>query len=168
MQIQNIVKTQQEIDERLNALAEQINHDYKGLSLDIVCLLNGASMFCSDLIRKLTIPVKIHQIGFSSYPNGSKSGEVRITLDITQPLENCHVLMLEGVIVSGRTPHYVYEYLKLRKPSSIEICAFGKKPDVLAVDLPIKYAAFEFGSEVIVGYGIGDLEKSLPYIINRS
>ena len=146
---------EQQIQQRVGELAKQISTDYEGKTLDVICLINSASLFCADLVRQLTIPTRLHFLGFSSYPTASLSGEVRITQDINEPLFGRHVLVVEGIIVSGRTPRYVLDLIGLRQPESLSMCALGVKPAQLSVDLPLKYIAFELGSEIAMGYGIG-------------
>jgi hypoxanthine phosphoribosyltransferase len=155
-----------QIQDRIAALARQIDHDYAGRSLDVVCLLNGASVFGSDLLRRLTVPTRMHPFGFSSYPAATASGEVRVTLDVTEPLLGRHVLVVEGI--SGRTPKFVTDLLRLRQPASLALCALGVKRQQLAVDLAVAYSAFDFGPEIVVGYGVGEgSEKALPYLADR-
>lgn len=161
--------SREKIDERLQALARQIDADYAGKTVDVVYLLNGASVFAADLVRHLTVPIRLFPLGFSSYPAANPSGEVRITLDVVEPLHGRHVLVVEGIVVSGRTPKYVTDMLRLRQPASLALCALGVKPKVLAVDLSVAYHAFSFGSEVVVGYGVGEgAEKGLPYLAART
>lgn len=161
--------SQEQIQQRVSELASQISKDYAGLTLDIVCLINSASLFCADLIQQLTIPARLHFLAFSSYPNGNNSGEVRLTLDVNEPLFERHVLVIEAIVVSGRTPRYVLDLLALRQPASLGMCALGVKPAQLSVDLPLKYVAFELGAEVAVGYGIGSgTEKLLPSLVDKN
>lgn len=151
----------------IKQIAGAIDNDYRGKELHIVAMLNGASFFCVDLVRQLTIPVTVHYFGFTSYQQPNLTGEVCITKDVAVPLQGKHILILEGVIVSGRTPKYIFEYLQLRKPDSVSICAIGIKRKSLATDLEIKYACFDFNDEMVVGYGIGaGEEKNIPYLIN--
>jgi hypoxanthine phosphoribosyltransferase len=158
----------EQIEARLQDLAGQINADYAGRTVDIVYMLNGASIFTADLARHLTVPIRLHALGFSSYPAPNASGEVRLTLDVTEPLHSRDVLLVEGIIVSGRTPKYITDIFRLRQPASLALCALGVKPKALAVDLPVAYHAFSFGSEVVVGYGVGEGgEKALPYLAAR-
>jgi hypoxanthine phosphoribosyltransferase len=162
-------RTEQEIAARVAVLARQINGDYAGRTLDVVYMLNGAAIFCADLIRQLRVPLRLHPFGFTSYGQPTASGEVRVTLDVAQPLHGCHVLMVEGIVVSGRTPAYVVDLLRRRGSASVELCAVGVKRNSLAVELPIKYAAFELDKEIAVGYGIGEgAEKALPFLGMRS
>jgi hypoxanthine phosphoribosyltransferase len=85
-------------------LAAQISADYAGREIDLVCLAHSAMMFTGDLVRHITVPVKQHALAFSSYPQPSSSGEVRLTLDVAEPLQGRHVLRAEGMVISGRTP----------------------------------------------------------------
>jgi hypoxanthine phosphoribosyltransferase len=164
----NIIITEEQIIERVNQLASEISIDYAGLTLDIVCLINSASIFTADLARKLSIPARLHFLGFNSYPNGNASGEVRITHDVNEPLFDRHVLVMEGIVVSGRTPRYVLDMLRLRQPASLALCALGIKPSQLAVELPLKYVGFELGQEIATGYGVGSgTEKILTSLVEK-
>ena len=108
-------------------------------------------------------------MSFASYPQGNATGEVRITLDIAEPLYGRDVIVVEGIVVSGRTPQYVLDVLKLRQPSSLTLCALGRKSAQSVVDLPLKYVAFELGDEIAVGYGVGSgSEKALPHLVGIS
>ncbi len=162
-----ILISESEISNRTDAIAKAISEDYSGKEVDIICLINSASFFYADDVRKITIPVRIHFLGFSSFSTSNDTGEIRITHDIQEPLNNKHVIIFEGIVVSGRTPKYVLDYLKIRKPASLEYCAVGIKPAILSVNLNIKYYGFELEPNMIVGgYGIGKgVEKSLPYLI---
>lgn len=161
----NIKFNEKVIENRIGELAEEISRDYHGQELIVICLLNGASIFYADLVRKLTIPVTVQFIGFSSYSTANKTGEVRITLDVTEPLENKNILIVEGIMVSGRTPKFIYDSLSLRAPKSISFCAIGIKKHLFKVDMPVKYQAFEIGEEMLVGYGIGKgPERVWPYL----
>ena len=123
-------------------------------------------MFAADLVRQLTVPVRLHQLGFDSYAGQPQSGAVRITLDVLAPLNGCHILLLEGAIISGRTPKYLASMLALRQPASMKICALGIKSGPRAVNLPIDYVGFELGPEFAIGYGMGSgLERCFADIV---
>lgn len=156
-----------ELHERLEQLANEINRDYAEREIDLVCLSNSAMFFTADLARLIKVPVRLHLLAFVSYPKALQSGEVRITLDVAEPLEGRHVLLVEGMIIGGRTPLYLMNMMRLRQPASLDLCVIGSKPDELAVNLEIKYRLFEFGREWVAGYGIGhDVEKSLMDLVN--
>ena len=164
-----IIASTNQIKNKVGKIANKINSDYKGMSLDIICLTNSAMIFCSDLVRELTIPVNLHLFAFQSYLEGNETGEVKIILDINQPLANRHLLVVEGIIVSGRTPKYIIDLLKIRQPASIALCALGIKPKLLTEKIPLKYFAFELRQEIAVGYGIGKgEEKCSPDLLDIS
>lgn len=157
-----------DIAARVADLGARISSDYSGRALDIVYAVNGGAVFCADLIRHITVPVKVHPLGFTSYPKPTASGEVRLTLDVADALYGHDVLLVEGIIVSGRTPKYIADILRLRG-ANVSVCAIGVKRKALAVDLPIGYVAFELGGEVVVGYGVGEgAEKALPYLAAKT
>lgn len=147
----------------------QINDDYAGREIDLVCLTNAAMTFTADLMRALEVPVRLHVLAFISYVPTPASGEVRLTLDIGEPLQGRHVLVTEGMVISGRTPFYLMNLLRLRQPASLELCAIGIKPAESAVNLSIRYRLFEFGKEWVAGYGIGHgAEKASPHLLDMS
>ncbi|MGP1666285.1 MAG: phosphoribosyltransferase [Rhodanobacter sp.] len=153
--------------QRLQEVARQINGDYVGREIDLVCLTNAAMILTADLVRLLEVPVRTHALAFTSYSPAPMSGEVRLTLDIGEPLQGRHVLVTEGMVISGRTPLYLMNLMRLRQPASLELCAIGSKPAELAVDLPIKYRLYEFGKEWVAGYGIGHgVEKASPDLLD--
>ena len=159
-----IIASANEIASRVNTIAKQIDSDYIGEKIDIVCLTNSAMFFCSDLVRELTLPLELHLLSFENYKGANKNGEVKITLDVNASLMNRHVIVVEGIIVSGRTPSYIVNMLSGRSPASISLCALGLKRKMMTEIIPLKYCAFELGKEIVVGYGVGNNEqKCLPY-----
>ncbi|MAD13180.1 MAG: hypoxanthine phosphoribosyltransferase [Flavobacteriaceae bacterium] len=164
----DIIISKEKIISRIKTLANQINSDYAGKTLDLVCLVNSAQFFTSDLVKHLTIPTRLHYLGFNSYLKGNETGEVRLTSDIQEPLFGRDVLVIEAIVVSGRTPKYIMDLIKNRKPNSLNLCALGSKPHLLSEKLPLRYIAFELGKEILVGYGIGSgPEKTLPFLISK-
>jgi hypoxanthine phosphoribosyltransferase len=161
-----VLVDEEKLRARVAELGAQITRDYEGREIDIVCLINGAGMFCQDLVRAIRRPVRVHPLAFNSYSGAPKSGEVRVTLDVAEPLMDRHVLLVEGVVISGRTPLYLIEALRLRRPASLALCALGVKPQARAVELPVAYAGFEFGAEIAAGYGMGGgPERALNHIV---
>lgn len=164
----NIIINKEKIISRIKTLANQINSDYAGKTLDLVCLVNSAQFFTSDLVKYLTVPTRLHYLDFNSYLKGNETGEVRLTSDIQEPLFGRDVLVIEAIVVSGRTPKYIMDLLKNRKPNSLNLCALGSKPHLLSEKLPLKYVAFELGKEILVGYGIGSgPDKTKPYLFSK-
>lgn len=163
-----VLVSEETIRARVREIAEQINADYAGRELSIVCTLGGATVFFADLVRHLTVATRHLFMGFSGYggPAG-RSGEVRVHMDVAEPLEGRHVLLLEGAVISGRTPRYVVELLKLREPASLRFATLLLKRASLKVPLPLDYVGFEIADEgIAIGYGMGHDagHRSLPYI----
>lgn len=152
---------------RVAELAEDINNDYRGREITAVCILKSSFIFFSDIIRKLLNPLTCEFLGVSSYGNKMvTSGEVKITLDLNEPLENKHVIIFEDIVDTGLTLSYITNALKSRSPASLKSCALLMKPDSLKVDVEVNYVGFRIGKEFVVGYGIDCSGKfrGLPYI----
>jgi hypoxanthine phosphoribosyltransferase len=152
---------------RITDLAQEINHDYQGKEFVAVCILKGSFVFFSDIIRRLESPMTCEFLGVSSYLNKTvSSGEVKVTLDINEPLENRHVIVFEDIVDTGLTLSYIVNSLRARKPASLKVCALLMKPDSLRTATEVDYLGFKIGQEFVVGYGIDFSGKfrGLPYI----
>ncbi|MCM2323655.1 MAG: hypoxanthine phosphoribosyltransferase [Oligoflexia bacterium] len=152
---------------RLTELAQEIASDYRGHDITAICVLKGSFVFFSDLIRKLDLRCTCEFLGVSSY--GAKmvsSGEVKVTLDLNDPIENKHVLVIEDIVDTGLTLSYIMNTLRARKPASLKCCSLLLKPDSLKTELNVDYTGFKIGNEFVVGYGIDFAGKfrGLPYI----
>jgi len=163
----NRLLTAEEIASIVKGLADQISRDYEGKELILVCILKGAFMFLSDLIRHLRIPVKVDFVRLASYGAGMKSsGLVEITKDIETPIEGKDVLIIEDIVDSGRTLQFLKERLGLSNPRSIKICALLDKKARREVQVEVDYLGKEIEDIFIVGYGIDFNEnfRNLPEI----
>jgi hypoxanthine phosphoribosyltransferase len=152
---------------RVNELAHEIMHDYQGREVTAICILKGSFIFFSDVIRRLDLPLSCEFLGLSSYGNKTvTSGEVKVTLDINEPLENRHVIVFEDIVDSGLTLKYILNSLRARRPASLKTCALLMKPDSLKTDIEVDYLGFKIGPEFVVGYGLDYAGKlrGLPYI----
>lgn len=152
---------------RVKELAQQINSDYAGHEITAVCTLKGSFIFFADLIRAFEIPVRCEFLGLSSYGNQMvSSGEVKVTLDITEPLQGRHVLVVEDIVDSGLTLQFIKNLLATRKPASLKTCALLVKPDALKTPVEVDYRGFNIGNEFVVGYGIDYAQRlrGLPYV----
>lgn len=152
---------------RIAELAQEISHDYHGKEITAICILKGSFVFFSDLIRRLDLPITCEFLGVSSYGNRMvSSGEVKVTLDINEPLENRNVIVIEDIVDSGLTLNYIMSMLRARKPASLKSCSLLMKPESLKTTIDVDYLGFKIGKEFVVGYGI-DLAgkfRGLPYI----
>jgi hypoxanthine phosphoribosyltransferase len=152
---------------RVAELAHEIRHDYAGKEVVAICVLKGSFIFFSDLIRNLDLPLVCEFLGVSSYGNKMvSSGEVKVTLDLNEPIEGKHVIVVEDIVDSGLTLSFIMNMLRARKPASVKSCALLFKPESLKIDIDIDYVGFKIGKEFVVGYGV-DLAgkyRGLPYI----
>lgn len=152
---------------RVAEMAHEINSDYQGKEVTFVCVLKGSFVFFSDLIRHLELPMTCEFLGVSSY--GSKmvsSGEVKVTLDLNEPIEGKHVIVVEDIVDTGLTLSYIVNALSARRPLSLRTCALLYKPESMKTDVPVDYTGFRIGDEFVVGYGIDYAGKfrGLPYV----
>lgn len=155
------------IDSRIAELGKEISKAYAGQELTVICVLKGSFIFCADLVRAISVPVKCEFISCSSYGNAkTSSGEVKLALDISTPLDGKHVLIVEDIVDSGLTLKYIREMFAVRNPASIACVALLQKPDALKVDVKVEYVGFKIGNEFVVGYGLDYAQnyRELPYI----
>jgi hypoxanthine phosphoribosyltransferase len=163
----NHLLTAEEITSMVKKLAEQISQDYNGRKLVLVCILKGAFMFLSDLIRHLKIPVEIDFVRLASYGSGMKSsGNIEITKDIELPIEGKDVLIIEDIIDSGHTLQFLKDRLILSNPRSVKICALLDKKARREVKIEADYLGTDVDDVFVVGYGIdfGEYYRNLPEI----
>ena len=166
-EIDEVLFTRDDIAKRVAELGAEITRDYEGRDLIVVGILKGAGVFMSDLIREINSPIRIDFMSVSSYGNSTvSSGIVRITNDLHQDIQGCSVLIVEDIIDTGNTLHYLREYLKNRGAEDVKICALLDKPSRRQVEVPVEYVGFEVEDRFIIGYGIDYAEKyrNLPFI----
>jgi|UniRef100_A0A7V5XYY2 hypoxanthine phosphoribosyltransferase len=157
----------EEVNKKVKELAEKISEDYQKKELVVIGVLKGAFIFLADLIRNLKIPVFCDFIKVSSYGKATESsGVVKIVADISFPIENKDVLLVEDIVDTGLTLQYLLNHLQLKKPRTIKICALLDKPDRHKIEIPIDYLGFKIPNKFVVGYGIDYDERFryLPYI----
>lgn len=165
--IKEVLFTAEKLAQRVSELGQQITSDYEGKELLVIGVLKGANVFLSDLIRHIEIPIEIDFIAAASYGNSTESsGVVRLLKDLDYPIENRHVVLIEDLIDTGLTLHYLAENLKARLPASFKICTLLDKPERRKVAMEVDYKGFDIPDEFIVGYGIDYSQKyrNLPYI----
>ncbi|NLL71546.1 MAG: hypoxanthine phosphoribosyltransferase [Epulopiscium sp.] len=156
-----------QIKERIQELGDQISKDYAGKEICMICVLKGGVMFMVDLSKKITVPVTMDFMAVSSYGEEFvSSGIVKIIKDLDEPIQGKHVLIVEDIIDSGRTLHYLINLLKERNPASIKICTLLDKPEQRLVDVEVEYVGFVIPDQFVLGYGLDYCQKyrNLPYI----
>ncbi len=165
--IQEVLFTEAELNERISELGEQITVDYEGKSLIVVGILKGSNIFTSDLVRKINLPLKMDFMAVSSYGSATAStGVVKILKDLDRGIEGEHVLIVEDIVDSGLTLKYLKDILLTRNPASIKVCTLLDKPARRKENIIPDYLGYEVPDEFIVGYGIDYAEhyRNLPYV----
>jgi hypoxanthine phosphoribosyltransferase len=163
-----ILITEEELQAKIAELGKAISADYQGKDLLALCILRGAVVFLSDLIRQLTVPHEIDFMAVSSYGGTSteSSGVVRILMDVRTSIEGRNVLIVEDIVDSGLTLNYIVDNLKTRRPASLRTCVLLNKHERREVPVPLDYVGFDIPDQFVVGYGLDYDEKyrNLPFI----
>jgi len=155
-----------EINEKVKLLASQISHDYRDVDrIFLIGILKGAFIFLADLCRELTVPHVVDFMAVSSYGKSTKTGAVRLIMDLREPIDGQHAIIVEDIADSGKTLKYLYQVLQWHNPASLRTCVLlRKRKDML--DVPIDYLGFDIPDKWVVGYGLdyADRFRTLPYI----
>ena len=165
--IGEILVTAEDVERRVKELGAEINRDYTGRDLVMIGVLKGAVLFLADLMRELEVPCEVDFMAVSSYGSATdSSGVVRILKDLDAPIEGRDVLLVEDIVDSGLTLHYLLKNLGARNPRSLEVCALLTKPERRRVDLPIRYVGFEIPNRFAIGYGLDHAQRyrNLRYV----
>ncbi len=165
--ITEILITEEEILNKVAELGKQITEDYRGKYLLLLGTLKGAVPFIADLARAIELPVEIDYMAISSYGNSTQSsGVVRILKDLEGPLDQKHVLIVEDIVDSGLTLHYLMEVLRQRRPLSLRVCSLLDKGRERVKAAKLDYTGFRIADRFVVGYGLDYAQRyrNLPYI----
>ena len=162
-----VLLTEEEIHKRVQELGQQLSLDYSGKDVVVVSVLKGSIMFMADLLRAYKNHVEIDFMVVSSYGAGVVStGAVKMLKDVFLSIEGKDVIIVEDILDTGRTLHYIKDYLGARKPNSIKICTLLDKPERREADIEAEYVGFVVPDDCVVGYGLDYDERyrNLPYI----
>ena len=168
--IEKILISEEEIDRLTTEIAARIDEDYKNADgkLVLLCILKGSVVFMGDLMKKISLPVEIDFMKVSSYGGDTQSsGRIKIHLDLNRSdISDCHILVVEDIIDSGKTLSYLTDYLKLGGAKSVRTCTLLDKPERREVDFQADYVGRQIPDEFVVGYGLDYAEKyrALPYV----
>lgn len=153
---------------RVRELGAKIAHDYRDRRLVVVCVLKGSFVFASDLVRAIDLPhIRVEFLGVRSYGEGTESsGVVQITSDLSRPIEEEDVLLVEDIVDTGLTIGYLLDLLQTRHPKSLKVCALLHKPARARMQVPIEYLGFTIEDKFVIGYGLDFAERyrNLPFL----
>ena len=168
MSITNVLLSEAAIKERITTLAAEIERDYPASDeIHLVAVLKGGFMFMADLVRAMSDRVTMDFMAVSSYAKGTtSSGQVRVLKDLDSNLEGRHVIVVEDIVDTGLTLHYLQDLLKARAPKSMKTACLLSKPSRRKVEVQVDYIGFTIEDHFVVGYGLDYAEKyrNLPYI----
>jgi hypoxanthine phosphoribosyltransferase len=155
------------LSQRIAELAIEIRHDVAHEDLHLICVLKGAVFFLADLVRKMEGGVSIDFMALSSYGSGmTSSGEVRLIKDLDYGLEGRNVIIVEDIVDTGLTLHYLQEILRARNPKSLRTACLLSKPSRRKIAVQVDYIGFTIDDKFVVGYGLDFSERfrQLPFI----
>ena len=160
-----------DIEERTKAIGLQLSEDYKHCIPVFVGVLNGSFLFIADLIKQIDIPCEVTFTKLASYYGGTKSSlKIRDDIDFSVDIKDREVIIIEDIVDTGNTAHYLIEKLKLKQPASIKMCSLLLKPSALLKKIDeLKYVGFEIENEFVVGYGLDykEMGRNLKDIYKR-
>jgi hypoxanthine phosphoribosyltransferase len=161
----------QDIEDRVKVLAGQISADYHGRTPILVGVLNGSFLFMADVVKEIDIPLEVTFTKLSSYFGGTTSTrKIRDDFDLSVDIKGRHIILVEDIVDSGNTLHYLIDKLKVREPDSIAACSLLLKPKALEGTIDeLKYVGFEIENEFVVGYGLDykELGRNLKGIYRK-
>lgn len=162
-----VLISREDVEKRIQELADEISEDYAGKELHMICILKGSVFYTCELAKRMSIPVTLDFMSVSSYGDGQEtSGIVKIIKDLDHPIEGRHVLLVEDIIDSGNTLFHLKGILEKRKPAGLAITTLLDKPERRETEVPVAYTGFPVPDKFIVGYGLDCAQKyrNLPYI----
>lgn len=165
--IKCVLFSEEQLEQRVCELAAQIDRDYAGKEPLLVSVLRGSFVFMADLVRHITLPCTVDFMAVSSYGSGTtSSGQVKIIKDLSEQIEGKDVIVVEDILDSGNTLHYLFQLLQARHPASIKLATLLDKPSRRTKPIAADYVGFEVPDEFVVGYGLDydELYRNLPYI----
>jgi len=165
-EVERILITEGQIARRIRGMAREIERDYRGREMVVVSLLNGTVMFLADLMRHLSLPLRLDFMGVSSYGVGTESGELVFTKELRLDMRDRDVLLVDDILDTGRTMSRVLPKLRALKPRRIKICVLLDKPARRVEDVEADYVGFEIPDFFVVGYGLDFAERyrNLPFV----
>lgn len=164
--LEKVLIDQAALQKRVQELGREISRDYAGRRPVLLGILKGSVIFLSDLLRNINLDCSVDFMGVTSYSGRSSTGAVRMLLDLRESAEGRDLIIVEDIMDSGLTLHYLLDNLRARNPRSLEVCALLDKPECRKVAVTAKYVGFRIPNEFVIGYGLDYNEKyrNLPYV----
>ena len=161
-----VLLNEEQINKRLDELANQLMEEYKGKDLMFLCTLKGSVFFTVELSKRIKNNIQFEFIEVSSYEGHESTGKIKINKDITQSIEGKDVIIIEDIIDTGRTLCYLKEYLLEKRPASLKICALLDKPSRRIAPVEADYIGFTIENKFVIGYGLDDEQnyRNLNYV----
>lgn len=159
--------TEKQITDKISEIAAQINKDYEGKEIHLICILKGGVFFCCELAKRITVPVTMDFMAVSSYGSGTESiGKLTVKKDLDGPIDGLHCIIIEDIIDTGLTLSMVKKMLLARNPASLKLCTLLDKPSRRVTDIEASYTGFTIPDKFVAGYGLDYAQKyrNLPYI----
>ena len=166
--IQEVLISQAQIEERVSRLARELSWEYAGKNPVFVGVLKGVVMFFADMVKRITVPCQIDFMCISSYSGTDSTGKAVVKKDVSVDLKGRHVVILEDIFDTGTSLDFTYRYLLSKEPASLKICTFLDKPARRKPEITLKadYVGYEVPDAFVVGYGLdyNEYYRNLPYI----
>lgn len=158
--------SKEELDKRITELAEQIDKDYLGREITIICVMRGAVFFTVELTLKMKTKLKYEFITISSYEGTDTTGEITLMTDLRESIEGKDVLIVEDIIDTGRSMKYLIEHLKSKNPRTLKVCVLADKAERREIEVPIDYTGFVIPNKYVVGFGfdVDNNFRNIPYV----
>ena len=146
--------TSEEIQARVDDIANQINVRFADKKPIFLGILNGSFLFIADIFKKLTIPCEVSFLKIHSYQNTESTGKMKELIGLNQPIEDRHVVILEDIVDTGRTLDFLMKTLEIHHPASISVATLLHKPEAMLIPIKLDYVGFEIQNQFVVGYGL--------------
>jgi len=165
-EVERILITESRLASRIRQMSREIEKDYKGREMVVVSLLNGTVMFLADLIRNLSLPLRLDFMGVSSYGAGTESGDLVITKELRLDVRGRDVLLVDDILDTGKTLYRMIDKLRALKPRSLRTCVLLNKAARRVEHVKADYVGFEIPDLFVVGYGLDFAEsyRNLPFV----
>ena len=161
-----VLISKEQLEKRIEELAKQIDEDYLGKEITVVCVMRGAVFFTVQLTLNMKTKLKYEFITIASYEGTDTTGEITLMTDLRESIEGKDVLIIEDIVDTGRSMKYLIDHVKSKNPRTLKVCVLANKAERREIEVPIDYIGFEIPNKYIVGYGfdIDNNYRNLPYV----